>query len=73
MATSYLQRLQNARDNIAERIEEMTENPKPDYSLDGESYTWAGYMDMLVRNLELVEQAIQRATGPTQRTSFGRV
>lgn len=35
--------------------------PKPTYSLDGESYDWAGYANMLAGLLRTLDEAVQRA------------
>jgi hypothetical protein len=56
--------LQTAYDNVARLIAEITEDPKPDYSLDGESYSWGAYLDMLTRQLETLQKQLQRASGP---------
>lgn len=63
MAT-YRENLITTRDEIAERLAAISANPKPNYSLDGESYSWADYFDMLTRNLKSVEEAIQRSDTP---------
>ncbi len=34
---------------------------KPDYGLDGESYQWNAYRDSLLKSLEDIDKAIQRA------------
>jgi hypothetical protein len=60
----YVTNLITTRDEIAERLAAISANPKPNYSLDGESYSWADYFDMLSRNLKLIEEAIQRAGTP---------
>lgn len=64
--------LKTARTRIAARIKDSLENPKPTYSLDGESYDHAGYLDMLFRNLENLQKAIQRAGAPFAKTMRGR-
>ena len=63
MAT-YLENLTTARAQIAERLVEVTSQPKPNYSVDGESYSWAEYMAQLQAQLEQLDKAIQRASGP---------
>ena len=37
---------------------------KPTYSLDGESYDWAGYQEMVVRQVEKLQVLAQRLAGP---------
>lgn len=63
--------LQTALDNIAARLAEMTVNPKPDYSVDGESYSWAGLFQMLTAQQTELEKALQRASGPFEVRSQG--
>lgn len=70
MAT-YAENLTTARNNIAARLAEITAAPKPNYSLDGESYSWSEYHDMLTRQLEKLEGLLSRAAGPFEVRSQG--
>ena len=63
--------LQTALDGIAAKLADMSANPKPDYSVDGESYSWAGLFQMLVAQQKELEQALQRASGPFEVRSRG--
>jgi hypothetical protein len=56
---------------VIDRINEVTANPKPDYSVDGESYSWSSYLAMLNRQLFVMEQSRQRADGPFEVRSSG--
>lgn len=38
--------------------------PKPDYTVDGESYQWASYLQTLLDAQEKIDQAIQRNPFP---------
>jgi hypothetical protein len=49
---SYLDDLKTARDQVASNLKALTASPKPNYSLDGESYTWQGLFDSYVAQLE---------------------
>ena len=60
---AYQDDLLTARANCAARLVEITSKPKPDYSIDGESYSWAGYFQALTNQLEILDHAIQRADG----------
>lgn len=71
MAT-YLANLQTARNQTAALIVSITANPKPDYSIDGESISWAAYLSNLTDRLEALDKAIQRAQSPFARHSRGR-
>lgn len=72
MAT-YLQNLTTIRANITARLVEVTDSPKPNYTVDGESYSWADYVDMLMRQLEALDKRIQAASGPWEVRTLGRV
>ena len=60
MATAR-ENLATARDQVALRIKEVTSSPKPDYSIDGKSVSWASYLDMLLRQYAELEKL---ANGP---------
>jgi hypothetical protein len=51
---SDLEQLQTIRANLLARLAEMTASPKPNYSLDGESYAWADLFDRYMRQLETI-------------------
>lgn len=38
--------------------------PKPDYSLDGESYSWAAYQETLTRQMAALNDLIQKESLP---------
>ncbi|MES2342315.1 MAG: hypothetical protein V4597_11600 [Pseudomonadota bacterium] len=71
MALTRAQNLDVAIDNVVARILEVTSSPKPNYTLDGEQYEWSDYLDMLNRQLLVLEQARQRADGPFEVRSRG--
>jgi len=60
MAT-YLENLTTTRDNIAAQLADMSENPKPDYSKDGQSVSWAQLFKMLSDQLNTVNNQIAAA------------
>lgn len=47
--------------------------PKPTWSADGESFDWTGYQAMIIDKLEVLEKALQRAQGPYEVRTIGRV
>jgi hypothetical protein len=63
MAT-VLDNLTAAKANVAANLAAMTASPKPNYSLDGESYSWAELFDIYMRQLLTLDEAIERAGGP---------
>lgn len=62
--------IQTALDNISARIAEMTVAPKPNYSIDGRSYSWQSLFDSLVKNQESLLAALQAADGPFEVITY---
>lgn len=56
-----------AINQVAAIIKDVTANPKPDYSVNGQSISWGSYLDMLTRQLEGLQKAQQNLAGPWQR------
>jgi hypothetical protein len=63
MATA-LDNLTAAYNNVAANLAAITASPKPTYSLDGETYDWNQYFQLLTQQMLTLEEAIQRAAGP---------
>lgn len=57
---SDLSRLQRSRSNLFAAYETATENPKPDYSVDGESYSWTAYITMLSAEIEKIDALLMK-------------
>lgn len=64
--------LKAARNNYAAILKRLTqdalENPsaKPTYSIDGKNVGWTEYQSMIMDKYLLLEEMIQRASGPFQ-------
>jgi hypothetical protein len=56
-----------AIDNITTLIVDLTADPKPDYSVNGQSISWGNYLDMLTRQLTAMQTAQQGLAGPYQK------
>lgn len=63
MATEA-ENLRTAYDQVVEKILEVTANPKPDYSVDGQSVSWSAYYAMLTRLRQDLREALLQAEGP---------
>jgi hypothetical protein len=61
--------LSTAINQIAAQIKDITANPKPDYSVNGQSISWASYLSMLTEQITKLQQAQQSIAGPYQRIS----
>jgi hypothetical protein len=55
---SDLEQLRTIRTNLLARLAEMTASPKPNYSLDGESYDWADLFERYMRQLESINSQL---------------
>ena len=63
MAT-VLENLTTARDNYASQLASISAKPKPNYSLDGQSVSWAEYQAFLMDKIEKLNELIQQEGGP---------
>jgi hypothetical protein len=61
--------LGTAINQIAAQIKDITANPKPDYSVNGQSISWASYLSMLTEQITKLQQTQQTLAGPYQRIS----
>ena len=69
---AYLDDLIATQANLASLLRQATTNPKPNYSLDGETYWWADYVAMLRQQLAGLALDIQNAGGPYEVNSHAR-
>ncbi len=53
--------------NISDTIQELTPHPKPNYTVDGHTLTWADYLDTLTTKLASLLKIQQLLGGPFQR------
>ena len=53
--------------NISQTIKEITANPKPNYTVDGQTVNWADYLDTLTTKLASLLKIQQLLGGPFQR------
>jgi hypothetical protein len=61
MMASYLDNLLAARDNVAANLAAITADPKPNYSVDGQSVSWQGLFDGYMAQLEKLDALINGA------------
>lgn len=69
MASAYLNALKVSRDQLAATLQDITSNPSPSYSLDGESISWAEYKTGLINDIEKLNQLILVAQSPYWKVS----
>lgn len=55
--------LKKSRDNILTLIEEITTDPKPSYSIDGQKVDWAQYLKQLQESLKAIEENLEDKDG----------
>lgn len=59
MATD-LECLQQTRSNYVKQLLALSEKPKPSYSLDGQRVSWTEYQKFLTKQIELLDEQINR-------------
>ena len=70
---SVLSDLQTAEANYAAKIKEISANPKPSYSVDGQSVSWADFHKSLLEALIETRKAIRSLEGPQQKSIRGSI
>lgn len=55
--------------NISATIKEVTANPKPNYTVDGQTVNWGDYLDTLTTKLASLLKTQQLLGGPFQRAT----
>ncbi len=65
-----LSQLQTIKANLLDRIAEITAQPKPNYSIDGQTVSWQSYMDSLFDRLDQIDRQINAAE-PFEEVSRG--
>ncbi len=56
--------LATALANVAEKLAEMTANPRVSYSIDGQSVSWGDYFNSLTKLRNDLKAALVNAQGP---------
>jgi len=62
-----VQSLDTAINNISAVIAQITADPKPNYSIDGQLVSWGDYLDTLTTKLASLIRTRQMLGGPYQR------
>lgn len=57
--------------NVTALIEQITAQPQPSYSLDGQAVSWSEYLSMLTAQLAQLQEAAIFLGGPYQLVSQG--
>ena len=68
---TYLSDLEDARDNIATQLKDMTASPKPTYNIDGQMVDWDKHFSALNSQLQILNKSIQRSAEPFEVRSIG--
>lgn len=63
--------LDTAIEQITAQIADVTANPKPDYSVGGQSVSWAAYLNVLKSSLKELIEARALLSGPYEYRSAG--
>jgi hypothetical protein len=65
---SALEHLQTAKDNLLAKVAAVTADPKPTYSIDGQSVSYNEYYNSLLSQLTLINRLIN-AEAPYEHKS----
>lgn len=63
--------LEAALETLDAKILEVFTNPKPNYSIDGQSVSWDDHRQKLLDQRKGLMEALQMAGGPVERISIG--
>lgn len=66
---SDLTNLQTARSNLISALATATASPKPNYSINGQSVSWADYLRMLREEIAAIDALIAEEEGPYEVTT----
>lgn len=64
------ERLLTIKGNLLDLIDEITAEPKPNYSIDGQSVSWQSYLDSLWAKVKEINEEIN-ASDPFEIVSRG--
>jgi hypothetical protein len=67
----YGDNLTTSRLNISKRIVEITANPKPSYSVNGQTVQWSAYLRMLIDKLDTIDLLVEKDNAPFEIVSQG--
>jgi len=56
--SDYTDNLVEARENAAARLKEVLANPKPSYSVNGQTVQWSAYCNMLTETISRLNRLI---------------
>jgi len=65
---TYISNLEEARDNAASTLASITANPKPNYTVNGQSVQWSEYSKMLTNLIDRLNKLI--AAGEVDEEPF---
>lgn len=68
---SNLENLTTAHTNLVTALVTATANPKPSYSIDGQSVDHTSYISSLIQQIRDLDEAIAREAGPEEHQSQG--
>lgn len=66
-----LEQLQTIKTNTLAILVDLTANPKPSYSINGQSVSWESYYAQLLAQLERINSLIRVEGGPVEIATVG--
>ena len=59
------------KEQALENLEQITVNPKPSYTIDGQQISWGAYLSQLQKTIEFCDMKIAEDSGPYEVHSRG--
>jgi hypothetical protein len=65
-----VEKMREMLDSVTDTLADVIANPKPSYSIDGQSVNWDAYVERLQRQIEWAREQIKEAEGDTEEETF---
>ena len=58
------------KQQLIDRIAQITAKPKPTYEIDGQVFKWNEYLDILMKQLQRINELLAAEDGPYEIQTF---
>lgn len=65
-----VEKMREMLDSVTDTLADVIANPKPSYSIDGQSVNWDAYVERLQRQVEWLREQIKESEGSTEEETF---
>lgn len=71
LSTTDLTNLATARSSYVSQLVSLAANPKPSYSVNGQSFSWTEYQRFLTEQVKAIDDLISANEDPFEEVSLG--